>query len=148
MADSSDRQVVWVRAVLGYLCLLAVFSLFLICVHFSLQEKRYRYVMAELLTEKLQQQREVSVARARVENLMRLERLEALCRDGQLSLGPPDLPALVLQLPYPEQVEERPDGSGSTRHGLEKQNSRVPDAIRSPAGDIASATRGVRNSLR
>ena len=96
MEERSRRRVLWTRAILSYLCLLSVFSSFLVCVHLSLQEKRCSYVMADLLDEKLQLQREVSVARARVEELMRLERLERLCREGKLPLSPPTLPPLYL----------------------------------------------------
>lgn len=140
MTEYSHRRVVWVRAVLGYLCLLAVFSLFLICVHHSLQEKRYRYLMAELLSVKLQRQREVSVERARVEHLRRLERLEALCREGRLPLGAPELPPLVLRV--------RSDGSRSTGHGLEKQNSQVDDSTHSHAADVALARPSVKSGSR
>jgi hypothetical protein len=128
------------RAVLGYLCLLAVFSLFLICVHNSLQEKRCRYLMAELLSEKLQRQREVSVERARVDELRRLERLEALCRAGQLPLGPPDLPALVVQLP--------PGSSNPTPRGVEEKESRLPDSTPPPPEHVALAEESTANGSR
>ncbi len=64
--------------------------------------------MADLLDEKLQLQREVSVARARVEKLRQLERLEELCRGGNLPLKAPVLPPLFLGT-----VE---DAAGTTRH--------------------------------
>ena len=137
MADSSERRVVWINAILGYLCLLAIFSTFLINVHQSLQEKRYRYLMADLLSEKRQRERDVSVARARVDYLRRLERLEALCQDGRLPLGPPELPVLLLPLD--------PDRTTTVKKqpGEHKSRAGQPDSLN--VGDIALAGQGREN---
>ena len=133
MSDLLRRRVIWVRAVLGYLCLLTVFSTFLTCVHHSLQEKQSRYIMGEMLREKVQLQREVSLARARVEDLSRFERLEELCREGKLPLGPPILPPLILPM------------SGDRLHQDEAQaehdNTQPPSQAYRDVGDIALATR-------
>ncbi|MFH1738294.1 MAG: hypothetical protein ABIH23_04755 [bacterium] len=133
MSDRLRRRVVWARAILGYLCLLTVFSTFLTCVHHSLQEKQSRYIMGEMLNDKVELQREVSLARARVEDLRRLERLEDLCREGRLSLGPPKLPPLMLPMSS--------DSLNEDEQQAESEKTQTPSPADHGLGGIALAAR-------
>ncbi|HPA44239.1 MAG TPA: hypothetical protein PLZ55_02000 [bacterium] len=88
--------------------------------------------MSEKLSERTKLLRDVSVTRAQVDNLRRLERLEQICEEQLIPLAPPEFPVLILP--------ETPTGEASQEFDEPDNVQKSPP---SPAdlGSIACASK-------
>ncbi len=93
---SSPRWTRWTTWLLMELCIVAVFGTIVFAVFQSVEKKRQRYLITELVYEKLRLEDALGQEQLRVEELSSLERITSLITEHGLDLAPAAQPALLL----------------------------------------------------